>query len=82
MAVTLSKWGNSLAVRLPAHIIEQANLTEGDSVEVSVTRKGRVIIEGVRKELDFGALYKQITPENQYEAVSTGVSRGNENVTW
>lgn len=30
----LSKWGNSLGVRLPAALVQSENLKEGDTVEV------------------------------------------------
>ncbi len=33
----VSKWGNSLAVRLPAIVVEALNLQPGDDIEVSVT---------------------------------------------
>jgi antitoxin MazE len=32
----VSKWGNSLAVRLPAEVVEALNLKEGDQVEIRV----------------------------------------------
>ena len=32
----VSKWGNSLAVRLPAVVVEVLGLKEGDQVEVEV----------------------------------------------
>jgi antitoxin MazE len=32
----VSKWGNSLAVRLPAAIVEMLELKEGDQIEVCV----------------------------------------------
>jgi antitoxin MazE len=32
----VSKWGNSLAVRLPAAIVEVLHLKEGDDVEMHV----------------------------------------------
>lgn len=32
----VSKWGNSLAIRLPASVVEVLGLKEGDQVEVSV----------------------------------------------
>jgi antitoxin MazE len=82
MTATVSRWGNSLAIRIPSAIAEKAKLVEGDAVEVSVSRQGKVVIESVRKEIDFGALYKMITPDNLYEEVSTGAPRGNETVTW
>jgi antitoxin MazE len=32
----VSKWGNSLAVRLPAAVVEALQLKEGDDIEVHV----------------------------------------------
>jgi antitoxin MazE len=32
----VSKWGNSLAVRLPAVVVEALNLKEGDQIEITV----------------------------------------------
>ena len=35
----VSKWGNSLAVRLPAAVVEALDLTEGDDIEIQVAGK-------------------------------------------
>jgi antitoxin MazE len=35
----VSKWGNSLAVRLPAAVVDALSLKEGDEIEISVTGK-------------------------------------------
>jgi antitoxin MazE len=32
----VSKWGNSLAVRLPAAVVEALGLKEGDDIEIQV----------------------------------------------
>lgn len=32
----VSKWGNSLAIRLPAMVVEALNLKEGDEVDIRV----------------------------------------------
>lgn len=32
----VSKWGNSLAVRLPASVVEALGLREGDNIEIIV----------------------------------------------
>ncbi|MCP5243497.1 MAG: AbrB/MazE/SpoVT family DNA-binding domain-containing protein [Burkholderiales bacterium] len=32
----VSKWGNSLAVRIPATVVEVLNLKEGDEIEIHV----------------------------------------------
>ncbi len=36
----VSKWGNSLAIRLPAAVVEVLGLKEGDNVEVRVANDG------------------------------------------
>ena len=82
MPATISRWGNSLAVRIPSNVAEKAHIAEGDAVEVSASRRGRLIIENVRKDIDFGALYDQITPDTRYAEVGIGATRGNETVTW
>lgn len=35
----VSKWGNSLAIRLPASVVEALKLKEGDDIEVMVADK-------------------------------------------
>ncbi len=35
----VSKWGNSLAVRLPAKIVNALELKEGDEIEITVAGK-------------------------------------------
>jgi antitoxin MazE len=32
----VSKWGNSLAIRLPAAVVEALNLKDGDQIEVRI----------------------------------------------
>jgi antitoxin MazE len=32
----VSKWGNSLAVRLPSGVVEALNLKEGDQIEIRI----------------------------------------------
>jgi antitoxin MazE len=45
-AMQVSKWGNSLAVRLPAAVVEALDLKEGDQVEIQVA--GRKTFEVAR----------------------------------
>jgi antitoxin MazE len=33
----VSKWGNSLAVRLPQAVVEALKLKEGDDIEITIT---------------------------------------------
>jgi antitoxin MazE len=36
----VSKWGNSLAIRIPAEVVEALGLEEGDEVGIEVTKNG------------------------------------------
>ena len=55
----VSKWGNSLAIRIPASVVEALQLKEGDNVEIIVegvktlsvrkTAETRELLERVRK---------------------------------
>ena len=38
----VAKWGNSLAVRLPAAVVELLELKEGDDIELTVRDKARM----------------------------------------
>ncbi len=37
----VSKWGNSLAVRLPAALVEALELKEGDKIEIEIEDRRR-----------------------------------------
>ncbi len=41
----VSKWGNSLAVRLPAAVVEALDLKEGDDIEIRVAGTGTFEVE-------------------------------------
>lgn len=51
----IRRWGNSLAVRLPADCLRQAGLREGDHVEIVVGEDGRLSLEPLH-QLDRSAL--------------------------
>jgi antitoxin MazE len=40
MNLLIAKWGNSLAVRIPADFIRQADLKAGDTIQAHVTPEG------------------------------------------
>ena len=41
----ISKWGNSLAVRLPKALVEELGLKEGDQLNVVAARNGAIEVE-------------------------------------
>jgi antitoxin MazE len=40
----VAKWGNSLAVRLPAAVVEALELTEGDEIEIHIADAREFIV--------------------------------------
>jgi len=45
----IRRWGNSLAVRLPASCLRQAGLQEGDQIEIVVGADGRLSLEPLQR---------------------------------
>ena len=57
LIVQVSKWGNSLAIRLPAAVIEALELEEGDDIEVVVANESTF---GIRKKPSNQTLLKRL----------------------
>ena len=65
MTPKVQRWGNSLAVRIPAPLARQLGLVDGRAVEIEV-EKGRVIIEPVHLVPTLDDLLAGIRPDNQH----------------
>jgi antitoxin MazE len=44
MKMQISKWGNSLAVRLPKKLVEKLGLTEGDHVNLTSADEQTIVV--------------------------------------
>jgi antitoxin MazE len=53
----VAKWGNSLAIRLPAAVVELLNLKEGDEIEIHVANDREF---GVSRKPDRAELLKRL----------------------
>ncbi len=82
MRAQMVRWGNSLAVRIPKNIAQEAKLKAGDPVEIAVAAEGSVELHRVGKLPSLTQLVSQITPENRYQEFSTGPAMGKEAVEW
>ena len=45
----VSKWGNSLAIRLPQAVVEALQLKEGDEIEISVAGAREFVVDRDRR---------------------------------
>lgn len=77
----LAKWGNSLAVRIPKAVAEQARLHEGDAVVIEVL-KGHIELRPAERIPTLEELVAQITPENRHRETEWGPDVGKEIVEW
>jgi antitoxin MazE len=78
MKVTVKKWGNSAAVRIPAAVMKAVHLNLDEVVDVR-EESGRIVIEPTRqKTWDLDELLRGMTTKNRHEAVDFGLPVGKE----
>ncbi len=75
---TISRWGNSLAVRIPKGILERSRVREGDRLELDVSEDGGLVLRPVCRPCSLEELVRGITPENCPSETDWGATRGKE----
>jgi antitoxin MazE len=75
---TISKWGNSLAVRIPLAVARQASLGEGDSVALALDGDGGIVLRPTRRRYALADLVARITPRNRHRETDWGRPKGKE----
>jgi antitoxin MazE len=78
MKTQLSKWGNSLAVRIPKPVADAARLCSGDTLDLDVEGPGAVRIRKPKHEPTLKELVRKITAENRHTETDWGKPIGNE----
>lgn len=71
----VTKWGNSLGIRIPLSLAKEIGLAEGTQVDIRLDND-RIII--CRKKYTLEALLSQVSPKNIHDEVDTGPSVGRE----
>ncbi len=74
----LVRWGNSLAVRIPRNVLEEASLKEGDNLTLEVEGRGAVALRAADRPRNLEDLVAQITPENRHSEPDWGLPGGAE----
>lgn len=62
MTTKVSKWGNSLGLRLPKNLIDDLNLRDGTAVKIS-RNDNKIIIEPKQQDLTMDELLNGMTKE-------------------
>ena len=78
MRATICKWGNSLGLRIPRGLAQDAGLTEGSVVELRL-EDGRLVAEPIVIER-LESLLARVTPRNRPRELFVDPPRGRE--TW
>ncbi len=78
MTAVVAKWGNSLAIRIPKSIAEQAHVTEGIGIDFFVEGNSIIITPQKRRKYTLDELLEGMTPENFHSEFETGNGVGNE----
>ncbi len=67
MTTTISKWGNSVGIRIPSSTLKAAGLSLGDQVNAEVQPDRSILLRAVERskvKVDINALVTKITPES------------------
>lgn len=78
MITRIGKWGNSLGLRIPRALAEDAEVGEGSAVDVSVYRGALVIRPVGRQEYRLEDLLAEVKPSNLHEEVQVSGPVGRE----
>jgi antitoxin MazE len=73
----IAKWGNSLGLRLPKSVALEAQVGEGDTVDVSV-KNGAIVVRPNRTTYSLKQLVAKITPRNRHNESDWGTPVGDE----
>jgi antitoxin MazE len=75
--VTVGKWGNNLAVRLPGEIVQAARLHDGERVEIE-TQDGDIVIRRAAPRVVLEDLFRGRTPEDWRKAYADAYDWGDD----
>jgi len=68
----ISKWGNSLGLRVPRDVAARAGLREGARVDIEGYADGRIVITPARRRFTIEELVAGMTPENEHALEDDG----------
>ncbi|MBS0274049.1 MAG: AbrB/MazE/SpoVT family DNA-binding domain-containing protein [Proteobacteria bacterium] len=69
MRVQLSKWGNSLGLRVPRDVAAQTGLTEGSAVDIEARDDGSIIIRKAKRRYTLEELVAGMTPDKAHPSL-------------
>jgi len=77
MQAQITRWGNSLGIRIPKELALRIGLKEGARVDLTA-KGGQIVISAVRPLYTLDELLVGMTPEAVHEAFDWGPAVGHE----
>ena len=78
METRITKWGNSLGVRIPKALADETAVSEGSRVEI-VARDGELVLRPLRRpRFTLEELLADVREANLHEEVNSGAPEGRE----
>ena len=75
----VSKWGNSLALRIPKPVLLDSGLSSDDCVEITACEDGFLVKKcQLPRKYDLNSLVSGVTDENRHDELSWDAPRGKE----
>ena len=78
MRLRVQKWGNSLALRIPAAFARETGIGSGAEVDLTLDEGRLVITPSPDGPVSLTALLDGVTEDNRHDPVDTGDLRGGE----
>lgn len=78
METRVQRWGNSLALRIPKLLADEAGLKDNSPVQLTLRDKLLVVVPIRKPDISLDALLAQVTTNNLHSEVQTGPAVGGE----
>jgi antitoxin MazE len=78
METRVQRWGNSLALRIPKLLADEAGLKDNSPVQLALRDKLLVVVPIRTPVVSLDALLAQVTTDNLHSEVQTGPAVGGE----
>lgn len=69
MHISIQKWGNSLALRIPHLLAKEAHLRQGETAEIRLSQGRLVLIPTARKQWTLKGLLSGIKKQNLHPEI-------------
>ena len=80
--VTLTKWGNSVGIRIPALIMKEAHLVSGEELEIRADKNGGLTLIPIKNQQEGWMEQFNAIADANHEALYTEISNDFDRDEW